>query len=188
MSDEPPSAPDREAQVAGAVDVRRIDRGDPELGAGRLRLLPVPPADRDAVLGEAERAAEPADEEQLLERRVRGHEEPQRRRIRPPPRRFAASVASAVVPVRRARARRRPSGRSGPLQAIVAFDPPIVEAADVAHPVVVDLGVEPRGRANQLRALRPLRLGLDPRRRVAALLAERADRVDGVAGCPTAAT
>ena len=36
----------------------------------------------------------------------------------------------------------------------------------------------------ELRALGPLRLGLDPRRRVAALLAERADRVDGLRVVP----
>ena len=63
--------------------------------------------------------------------------------------------------------------------AIVAFDPVVLEAADVAHPVVVDVGVQPRREPNELRALRPLRLRLDPRGDVAALRALRADQVGG---------
>ncbi len=82
---------------------------------------------------------------------------------------FRQSVGSSVP------ASVRTSGRC---RRVVAFDPAIVEAADVAHPVAVDVGIEPRRHADQLRALGPLRLGLEPRRRVAALLAERADRVD----------
>ncbi len=64
------------------------------------------------------------------------------------------------------------------LQTFVALDPVIVEASDVTHPVAVDLGIEARRHAREARALCPLRLGLQPRRRVAALLAQRADRVD----------
>src|SRR6185436_10187107 len=60
----------------------------------------------------------------------------------------------------------------------VRLDPVIVEAADVAHPVAVDRFVEARRDADQLRALGPLGLGAEPHRGAAALLAQRADRVD----------
>src|SRR4029450_11917269 len=58
------------------------------------------------------------------------------------------------------------------------------EAPDVAHPVAVDVGIEPRREADEPRALRPLRLGLDPGGDVAALLALRADRVGRVRVVP----
>ena len=64
-----------------------------------------------------------------------------------------------------------------PLQAVVGLDEVVVEAADVAHPVAVDVGVVARRDARQPRPLRPLGLGLQPRGGVAALRAERADRV-----------
>ena len=72
------------------------------------------------------------------------------------------------------------------LQAVVTFDPVVVEPADVAHPVAVDVGVEPRGRPDEPSGLRPLGLRLQPRRRVAALFAERADRVDRFGVVPRA--
>src|SRR5207247_7583826 len=59
----------------------------------------------------------------------------------------------------------------------LAFDPVVFESADVAHPVVVDVGIEPRREADELRSFCPLRLRLDPRGDVAALRALRADRV-----------
>src|SRR3954464_9672576 len=86
-------------------------------------------------------------------------------------------LAKRVAPIRRFEcAGFRPKKRT--LPPFVTLDPAIVEPADVAHPVPVHLGVEPWRGANQLRAFGPLRLGLDPCRRVASLLAQRADRVD----------
>ena len=70
------------------------------------------------------------------------------------------------------------------LQTPVAFDPSVVEPPDVAHPIAVQLGIEPRCRADQLRSLRPFGLGAKPRRRIATLLAQRADRVDRVGVVP----
>ena len=67
---------------------------------------------------------------------------------------------------------------------VLALDPGVLEAADVAHPELVDLGVIARRHANQPRALCPLGLGLDPGGGVAALRAQRADRVDGVRVVP----
>src|SRR5688500_8633022 len=54
-------------------------------------------------------------------------------------------------------------------EAPITFDPVIVEPADVAHPVAVDVGIESRRYARHLRAARPLGLRLDPHGRVAAL-------------------
>src|SRR5262249_53991997 len=67
---------------------------------------------------------------------------------------------------------------------IVALDPVIFEAPDVAHPVAVDLWVEPRRETNQPRPLGPLRLGLDPGADAAPLRALRADRVGDVRVVP----
>src|SRR4029079_10713513 len=71
-------------------------------------------------------------------------------------------------------------------QALVAFDPVVTEAADVAHPVAVDRRLVARRQPRQPGALRPLRLRLDPRRRRAALRAERADGVHRVGVVPRA--
>ena len=84
----------------------------------------------------------------------------------------------------RRRVERRPSSQVRLAQPPIALDPVVVEAPDVAHPVAVDLGIEPRRHADELRALRPLGLRFDPRGRIAALLAERADRVDGLRVVP----
>src|SRR4029079_14870343 len=72
------------------------------------------------------------------------------------------------------------------LQALVAFNPVVVEPADVAHPVAVDVRRVAGREPDEPLALRPLRLCLDPRRRVAALRAERADRIDRVRVVPGA--
>src|SRR5436190_22823905 len=76
---------------------------------------------------------------------------------------------------------RRERTRPGPLErlaeALVAFNPVIFEAADVAHPVAVDRGIEARRQADQPRSLRPFRLGLYPGADVAPLLAQRTDGV-----------
>ena len=69
-------------------------------------------------------------------------------------------------------------------QPVLALDPVVLEAADVAHPVAVDVVVQARRHAHEPRPLRPLRLRLDPRGRVAALRAERADRVHRVRVVP----
>ena len=58
---------DREAHVAGAIDVRCVDRRHLELRVCRLGFFARAPADRHAVFGRAQRGAEPSDEEQLLE-------------------------------------------------------------------------------------------------------------------------
>ena len=68
---------DGEAEVLRAPDVRRVDRRDLELRVRRLRFDAGAPADRHAVLGQPERAAEPAEQEQLLDRGVRRDQEPQ---------------------------------------------------------------------------------------------------------------
>ena len=165
-----------------AADVRRVDRRDPELRARRLRLL----APRQLIAT------------------------PSSGRPRPPPsrprRKSSSSEACAETRNRIAlRSRRRDDGSatfasasrqsSGscapaalahqrPPQPIVTFDPVVIEAADVAHPVAVHVRVEARRHADELRALRPFRLRFDPRRRVAALLAQGADRVDGLRVVP----
>src|SRR6266498_4278279 len=98
---------------------------------------------------------------------MRGNQESQLRR---------AAVRRQAI--RELRQRVRPVGwleRSGLgaeqrlLQPFVSFYPPVVEPADVAHPVAVHVGIETWRRANELRAFRPLRLRLDPSCRVAAL-------------------
>src|SRR6185503_21127892 len=71
-----------------------------------------------------------------------------------------------------------------PAQTIVAFDPVVLEPADVAHPVAVDVWIETRREPDQPRSLRPLRLGLDPGRDAAALRALRADGVGGLRVVP----
>ena len=71
-----------------------------------------------------------------------------------------------------------------PPQAILAFNPVVLEAADVAHPITVDVGVEARRESNESRAFRPLGLRLEPRGRTAALGAERANRVDRLGVVP----
>src|SRR5437899_8906658 len=71
-------------------------------------------------------------------------------------------------------------------QAAVAFEPVVVEPADVAHPVAVDIGIQSRGEADEARSLRPLRLGFEPRRGIAALRATRADRVHRIRVVPRA--
>src|SRR5438477_383550 len=52
-------------------------------------------------------------------------------------------------------------------EAIVSFDPVIVEPADVAHPVAVDVRVESRRDPHEPRALRPFGFRLQPYARVA---------------------
>ena len=71
-----------------------------------------------------------------------------------------------------------------PAKPLLALDPQVLEAADVAHPVVVDGGVVARRDADQARALRPLGLGLEPRGGAAALRAQRARGVDRVRVVP----
>src|SRR5207247_9837077 len=58
------------------------------------------------------------------------------------------------------------------------------EAADVAHPVAVDLGCEARCEPDQLGSLGPFGFGFEPRGGVAAFFAARADRVDGAGVVP----
>src|SRR6266850_4002430 len=72
-------------------------------------------------------------------------------------------------------------------EARVAFDPVIVEATAITHPVAVDLGIEPRRDPNQARTLCPLGLSLEPPARVAALRAQRAYRIDDIRVVPRAA-
>ena len=143
----PRQSPDVEAQVARAAHVRRVDGGNLELRVGRLRLL----------ASTASRAS--------------------RRRRRPRSRAARTALRARRAPRRGRSARRRAAGgvdgvldrdeRVGPRrrrprcaaaqprlqQAAVALDPVVVEAADVAHPVAVDVGVEPRRHADQ--AARP---------------------------------
>src|SRR5438477_9164834 len=71
-------------------------------------------------------------------------------------------------------------GPERPPESIAAFDPVIIEPSDIAHPVVVDVGIEPRRHAHELRPFGPLRLGFEPDRHVASLFALRADGVGGV--------
>ena len=73
-----------------------------------------------------------------------------------------------------------------PAEALLAFDPQVLEAADVAHPEVVDRGVVARRDAHQPRALRPFRLGLQPGGGAATLRAQRARGVHGVRVVPRA--
>ena len=77
----------------------------------------------------------------------------------------------------RSRLEHRPLTQQRTAEARLAFDPTEVEAADIAHPVAVHVGIEPRRHANQPRTARPLGLGFQPRAGVAPLRAERADRV-----------
>ena len=72
------------------------------------------------------------------------------------------------------------------MEAAAVLNPVIVEAADVTHPVAIDLRIEPRRHARQPRALRPFGFGLEPRRGVAAFLAERADGVHRLGVVPRA--
>ena len=74
----------------------------------------------------------------------------------------------------------------GTAEACVALDPAEGEAPDVAHPVVVDLGVVARRHADEAGALGPLGLGLEPAGGAAALRASGADGVDGVGVVPRA--
>ena len=62
-------------------------------------------------------------------------------------------------------------------EALIAFDPVIVEPADIAHPVAVDVRVVPRRHANQTGTLRPLGFALQPGAGVAALRTHGAHRV-----------
>src|SRR3990170_653657 len=84
----------------------------------------------------------------------------------------AAAADAARVPLDR------------PADAVVSFDPVVTKPADIAHPVVVDVGVEPRCYPYQPRAFGPLRLGFEPDGDIAALLALRADGVGGVGVVP----
>ena len=93
-------------------------------------------------------------------------------------------LRARIVPRHRLQQVARPRQRLH--DAVFAFDPVVLEASDVAHPVVVDLGVEARREANQPRSLRPLRLRLDPGGDVAPLRALGADRVGGKRVVPRA--
>src|SRR5262249_34020719 len=90
-----------------------------------------------------------------------------------------------VTPIHRLQ---RYVGSRGPyqraLQSVVTLDPVVIEAPDVAHPVAVHVLIEARRDADEPGAFRPFRLRLEPRGRVAALLAERADRVDRIRVVP----
>src|SRR5688572_10498934 len=74
----------------------------------------------------------------------------------------------------------------GLAQALLAFHPQILEAADIAHPEVVDLAVIARRHARQARPPRPFGLGLQPRGGAAAFGAQRARGVDRVRVVPRA--
>ena len=62
-------------------------------------------------------------------------------------------------------------------EARIALHPVVVEAADVAHPVAVDIGIQPGRDPRHLRASSPFRLCLQPHRGIAALRTKGADGV-----------
>ena len=173
-----------QAEQARAADVRRVHRRDDELGAGRLRLGAAGPGDVDGVRrGVAEQVLRDARRDvELFVRGVRREQEARARSARRSRLQRLGRGRDRGVP----RRRRQPAGAAHHRlrQARVRLDPVVVEAADVAHPVAVDRLVEARRDAHELRALGPFGLGAEPHRRAAALLAERADRVDGAGVVP----
>ena len=178
-----PFAPDSDgkAEIFRAGYVRRIHRRDPEFHSRRLRLLSPPPADRHTITWKTESGAQPPDERELFERGMCGNQEshrfPSRRRDE------VGNLGECFPPILRF-LRARLAAHQRPSQTIVTLDPAVIEAADVAHPVAVHLRIEARRHANELCTLGPFRLGFDPCRRVAAFLAQRADRVDGLGVIP----
>src|SRR5439155_24017345 len=154
---------------------------------GGLRLRAKPPADgtrrRSRVADELLRKT--LEEEEFLVRRMRGEEEAHAVGVRRSSgREPLGELCRRLAPGDRVVNAGIPHERR--TYAIVAFDPVIPKPADVAHPVVVHFRVEPWREADQARALRPLRLRLDPRRHVAAARALGADRVDGLRVVPGA--
>ena len=63
------------------------------------------------------------------------------------------------------------------MQAFITFNPVVFEPPDVAHPVAVDVTIQPGRKPNQASARRPLRFCLDPGRDVAPF---RTLRTDGI--------
>ena len=132
---------DREAEILRAVDVRRVDRRHAELRVGRLLLLGAPPRHvhvRGAAVA-LEILGEPLQQEHLFVRRVRRREHAHRRGI---------LAAGGVQQVAHAHQRVLPGHDllhavlrvdQRLAQALLALDPQVLEAADVAHPEVVDL-------------------------------------------------
>src|SRR5215471_7796262 len=64
-------------------------------------------------------------------------------------------------------------------QSLVAFDPAVVEPTDIAHPVAVDVRIQPRGEPDEPRSFGPFGLRFQPRGRIAAFGAPRADGIHG---------
>ena len=188
----------REAERTRAVHVGRVHGRHDELRARRLGFLGVAPAHRDDVLGldslpvegrettlEVEVFGEPLEQEQFFVRCMRRQQKTDAPgRGRPGRGESVGDLGQEVVPGDRALDATHARERDP--KAIVALNPVILEAPDVAHPVAVDGGVEPWREPDQARPLRPLGFRLDPRRGVAALRAQRADRVGGVRVVPRA--
>ena len=173
-----------EAEQPGAADVRCVDGRHDELRVGRLRFRRHAP--RHATI-----APSPINSSaSRRNRNISSCDAWADRRNRTPSGflRPATASRSTSVDIRSCHATGvctpALASKQRTAEAIVAFDPVVVEPADVAHPIAVHVRVEPGREADQPRALCPLGLRLEPRRRVAALRAERADRVDRVRVVP----
>ena len=131
---------DGEPQIARAVDVRRVGRRYLELRRRRLRLLPARPRDRDRAepVVPQQSLDELLEDEQLLGGRVGGDQEPDAAVWTAS--RFVQTVAQLRLHVMpRGGLERSAGAHHRAAQARIALDPVIVEAADVAHPVAVDV-------------------------------------------------
>ncbi len=179
-------ARDGESEILRAVEVRRIDRRHAEFGIRRLRFFCAPPrhmhmrgaAIAFEILGDA------LEQVHLFMRRVRRGQHAHRRGILAP--RGIQQIADThqrILPRHDLlHAALRIDQRFA--QPLLAFDPQVLEAADIAHPEIVDRRVVTRRDAREPGALRPFGLGLEPASGAAAFRAQRAGGVDGVRVIP----